>query len=84
MRAEREVVLIHNGHQWFAEDGDISASAITLAELEKNIKTALGMCGRYKKGETVTVLLGVDTRIMPAWIRPYQSHYFNRYVTFQL
>ncbi len=84
MRVDSEWCLSVSGNQWIARENEVSVSGITLDELEANIRNALMQSGRYEKEKTITVFLGVDTKTLPAWIRPYQSHYFNRYMIFTI
>ncbi|MBS3758212.1 MAG: DUF5395 family protein [Desulfobacterales bacterium] len=84
MRIDSEWCLSISGRQWIARENGLSVSGMTLDELEANIKDALMRSGRYARKKTVTVFMGVDTKTLPAWIRPYQSHYFNRYIRFKM
>jgi hypothetical protein len=84
MKADAEFALIHDGRQWSAGNNDLSVSGNTLGELENNLQTALRDSGMFQKGKKITVFIGYDPKAIPAWIRPYQSHYFNRRLTFQL
>ncbi len=83
LKADAEFAVVHDGRRWTAGNDDLSVSGATLDELEKNLQTALLNSGEVRKGEKITVFIGYDPKAIPAWIRPYQSHYFNRYLTFQ-
>ncbi len=84
MKPDAEFAVVHDGRQWTAHNDELFVSGTTLNELENNLHKELKAFGKFEAGALITVFIGYDPKAIPAWMRPYQSHYFNRYLTFQL
>ncbi len=78
------MTMVHDGKRWLARNGTIEASGSTLEELDENLKALIISNDKYKHATSVTVFMGFDYSTIPTWIRQYHTHYFNRYVTFDL
>jgi hypothetical protein len=78
MNADIEFVLKYQGSRWTAQSEDLHASALSIGELDEKIEKAVCQSGRFPRGKRVQVLLLCDARVIPAWMRPYHDHYFNR------
>jgi hypothetical protein len=75
-----ECVITHDGSNWRAENENFTLSAPTLPELDAQLKDLLKTEGIIKKGDKADVFMAFDNATIPAWIRPYAQHYFNRIV----
>ena len=84
MRADLELVIGLAAGTWTARGRFLTASGKSLAALDENIRKEILASGRFEPDSQVVVWMGCDTRMIPAWMRPYQSHYFNRVVTMHL
>jgi hypothetical protein len=84
MKADVEIVLDQRGKDWIAHHKDFVVKANTLAEIDEQVWRKLVESGTYPKGSRVTVFMGTDDEMVPAWMRPYQWHYFNRTVSFEV
>lgn len=77
MKADIELVLTHDGDKWVARNGALKATGLTLGDLDDSVRELLRSDGRLK-GSRVAVFMGFDFDTLPAWMRQYASHYFNR------
>lgn len=74
---DRDFVVGHDGAVWHARQGPFSVSAATVDDLDRAV-------ARWVRRQTpdsdlpVTVTLRFDTAALPAWMRQYAGHYFNR------
>ncbi|MBO8128168.1 MAG: DUF5395 domain-containing protein [Peptococcaceae bacterium] len=84
MKADMELVIVHDGEQWIASNDSLKASGCTLPELDENLKQVIIKSGVFKPGTKITVFMGFDYSTIPTWIRQYAAHYFNRYVSIEL
>ena len=80
MQETINLVITHNGEEWIAENEGNVFIGKTLNELDDHIKQKLLKTG-YKK---VIVNMFFDSQTIPAWIRQYASHYFNRTIYLDL
>ncbi len=79
MKSDIDMVIVHDGEQWIARNDDLQAAGRTLPELDADLARTLRRAGGYQ-GRTLTVFMGFDFATLPAWIRQYAPHYFNRLV----
>ena len=84
MTNDMELILDWDGEAWVATHEDFVVRGATLEELDRTVEERLREDGRFSKGTKVNVLMGCHSKIVPAWMRPYQWHYFNREVSFDL
>ncbi len=84
MKADVELVLVHDGGLWVCSNGSIVARGDTIKELDDDIQRALREGGNYAQGSQVRVFMGFDFDTIPTWLRQYHTHYFNRTVTIDL
>jgi hypothetical protein len=84
MKADLEMVLIHDGKQWVARQAEISAWGETLPELDDHLVTVLRQSGQFPPATQIKVLMNFDFETIPTWLRQYAYHYFNRYVYLEL
>ncbi len=75
-----ECVITHDGANWRALNELFSLSAPSLPELDKQVRDLLKKQGIVKRGDKANVFMAFDNSAIPAWIRPYAQHYFNRIV----
>lgn len=80
MRADVELKLIHDGHEWIVSNDDFKAAGTTFEALDTSLINALRDSGNFEKGSVVKVFMGYDFDTFPVWLRQYHSHYFNRLV----
>ena len=78
MHSELEVLLDYRDSRWNGRGRGLTVSTRTLGELEREIGRRLTDGGRFAPGSTVTVMLRCTPQIIPEWMRPYHSHYFNQ------
>ena len=83
MKADMEMVLVHDGAHWIARNGTFEARGNSLPELDDRLAAKLRETGDFD-GSRITVFMCFDYATIPTWIRQYASHYFNRYVSFDL
>lgn len=84
MKADVELRLTHDGHDWIGENPDVHARGETLHELDENVRSILLQSGKYQAGRRLMVFMGFDFETIPTWLRQYHNHYFNRYIEVQL
>jgi hypothetical protein len=84
MTADVEIVLDQRGRDWIARHADFVVKADSLAELDEMVRVKLVESGRYRKGTQLSVFMSTDNGMIPEWMRPYQCHYFNRSVSFEV
>lgn len=76
-----EMSIVHDGTNWVAENADMEISAPTLEELDGLLRSTMREKGLVKRGECKDVYMFSNNAVMiPAWMRPYSQHYFNRIV----
>jgi len=80
--ARIEVVLELDGGCWRGRGDGVFVEADDASELDDRIARAVAESGRFAPGTPVQVFLACDRSVIPAWMRPYQSHYFNRTISF--
>ncbi len=85
VKADLEFALVHDGRQWVARGRDAAGTPVmargeSLPALDDDLAAALAV-NQGCKGQTLTIFMGFDTRTLPAWLRQYSPHYFNRFVT---
>ena len=84
MKADLEMSLIHDGVQWVARDQTLEVRGKTLLELDQALAQCLRERGDFRLASQINVFMGFDYAMMPAWMRQYAYHYFNRYAVLQL
>lgn len=84
MKADLEVRLIHDGIKWIAYHQDFEACGQTLTELDQALIRYLLDRQLFPENSCVTVFMIFDHSCIPAWIRQYAYHYFNRYIRLDL
>jgi len=84
MKADMDIRLIHDGDQWVGHGDNLTATGNTLLDLDNNVRRILLESGDFPSGSKITVFMGYDFDTFPTWLRQYHSHYFNRYVEFDL
>lgn len=84
MKADLEVRLIHDGIKWIAYHQNFEAGGQTLAELDQDLIRCLLDSRLFPENSCVTVFMIFDYSCIPAWIRQYAYHYFNRYIHLDL
>jgi hypothetical protein len=75
-----EFVITHDGSNWRAQNELFTLSAPSLPQLDIQMRDLLKKKGIVKKGGKADVHMVFDNATIPAWIRPYAQHYFNRIV----
>ena len=83
MNSDIDLVITHDGKNWIARNEEIVAEGGSLPELDANVAQALRGSGR-PAGAELRVFMGFDINSIPAWIRQYAPHYFNRLVDVKL
>ena len=76
--------LVHDGTDWVADDGQVSARAPTLPALDLALAAQLRKEPERYPGGSLDVRMTFDNSVIPQWIRQYSNHYFNRVVTLRL
>ena len=71
-----EMLLDHDGQNWSVSDAHISVSAASLKELDRKLEEALRP--RLSKEKKLKVFMTSNNEMIPEWMRPFMSHYFNR------
>jgi hypothetical protein len=67
----------HDGREWFAESGDISARGASLPELDADIRAKVQRT--YPgKNKSFKVTMEFDYRTMPFWLTQYHPYYMHR------
>ena len=84
MKADVELILIHDGKQWVGHNASLRAQGETLASLDESVRRALRDSGAWPAGTRLTVFMGFDFATIPTWLRQYHNHYFNRLITLEL
>ena len=84
MKAQIELVLDMKDGNWVARSHEFEIAAEMLDQLEAKVQEYLDASGRFAQSTKITVFMACDRDIIPPWIRPYQSHYFNRIISFVL
>ena len=77
-----EIVLKRSGRRWIGRGGGFKVEGADIRELDDRIEREISRSGRFQPGTPVEVYVVCDRNIIPAWIRPYHSHYFNRIISF--
>jgi hypothetical protein len=80
--ADIEIVLEQKGERWIGRGDGFVVEGADMAELDGQLKREITQSRRFPEGAEVTVFMACDRRIIPSWMRPYHSHYFNRAVSF--
>ncbi|MBW2458374.1 MAG: DUF5395 family protein [Deltaproteobacteria bacterium] len=80
----RDFRLVHDGTDWVADDGQVSARAQTLPALDLALAAQLRKDRSRYPGSTLDVRMTFDNSVIPQWMRQYSNHYFNRVVTLRL
>jgi len=75
-----DCTLTHDGANWLASGEHIDLAAPSLGELDDNLRGDLRRRGLIGPGETAEIFMAFDDATIPAWIRPFAQHYFNRIV----
>ncbi len=77
-----EIVLEQRDGRWIGRGEGLEAEAPDLFELDELLRRGIEASGRFPAGERVEVFQACDRRMIPPWMRPYHSHYFNRTFAF--
>ena len=77
-----EFIISHDGSKWLAANKQFALSASTLEGLDLALERRIKEEGLLKKGEKIKIFMAFDNATLPAWIRQYAQHYFNRMVEF--
>jgi hypothetical protein len=80
--ARLEVILKQDGARWVARGEDLSVETGDVSEIDEAIRRRVEESGRFPAGTKVEVFLACDRGVIPDWMRPYHSHYFNRTISF--
>jgi hypothetical protein len=75
-----ECVITHDGKNWIAANELFSLCAPSLEELDGKVRNLVREKGMVRPGEKAEVFMAFNNSAIPAWIRPYAQHYFNRIV----
>lgn len=84
MNADIELICTETNGRWFAYNEELEVSGFSWQELEEKLTLELSSKEIVPPGRRLTVLMMCDPRVIPAWMRPYQSHYFNRLLSIQI
>jgi len=84
MRADLDLKLSHDGKRWVACNAMLEAQGEDFLQLDAALTEQLRARAEFPAGSRVRVFMGFDFDTLPRWMRQYQSHYFNRYVTIEL
>ena len=84
MKADIELSLMHDGHDWIGSNNSLVVKGTTLSKLDKELERGLRKSGDYKPGTCVSVFMGFDFDTFPTWLRQYHTHYFNRVLSVTL
>lgn len=80
--ARVEIILRSDGRRWIGRGGGFAVEGVDLTELEDRIEREIVGSGLFAPGTSVEVSVLCRRDVLPAWIRPYHSHYFNRTISF--
>jgi hypothetical protein len=80
--ARLEVILRQVGARWVACGDGLTVEADGISEIDEAIRRGIAESGRFPAGTKVEVTLACDRGVIPDWMRPYHSHYFNRIISF--
>ena len=80
MKADLEFILIEQDNCWVAYNQDFEVRGHDFNELEKNLRSEILQRCNFSAGSKIKVFMTTDDRLIPVWVRPYQSHYFNRII----
>jgi len=75
-----EFVIRHDGQNWIAEHGSFRIIDSTLDGVDAKIGDLLRSNGIVVQGQSLRVFIRYDISTIPAWIRQYSQHYFNRII----
>tara|TARA_B100000427_G_C15481350_1_gene583144 strand:+ start:180 stop:455 length:276 start_codon:yes stop_codon:yes gene_type:complete len=75
---EIELMVSHDGKQWFAKNNSVEFKATELFELEGKIEQAFRQSLKKNEQSQLKVFLRFDFNNFPKWLHQYHSHYFNR------
>lgn len=81
MYVDIKIILSFDGGQWFVDLDDCRVGACELRDLENRIAEILRQKPCYANRKSVLVGVSFDYDSIPAWLRQYQSHYFNYLLT---
>ncbi len=73
-----DLTLSYRGNKWIAHNDKMSFSGTTLDDLDDKIKTFVVKSGLLKNKNMYKVKMYFNNAEIPAWIRQYAQHYFNR------
>jgi len=77
-----EIVLNRSGQRWIGRGDGFAVEGADIRELDDLIEREIVRSGRFLPGTQVEVFVVCDRSVVPAWMRPYHSHYFNRIISF--
>lgn len=83
-RPDLELLVTVRDGRWVVEGPGVRAQAARLSDVEAEVERQVRESGRFAPGTPVEVFLACDRRVIPEWMRPYQTHYFNRTLSFVL
>lgn len=66
---------------WIAENEEIRAEGSSLEELDRNLAEKLRRAGYKGK---LDIFMKFDYSTIPAWMRQFHPHYFNRRVVLEI
>jgi hypothetical protein len=75
-----EFIVTHDGKNWIAKNDTILVEALTLEELDNELKRRLKAEGCLEAGGKLDIFMAFDNSTIPQWMRQYGQHYFNRIV----
>ena len=75
-----EFIVTHDGKNWVAKNDALHVEALTLEELDNELKKRLKAEGYLEKGRKLDIFMAFDNSTIPKWMRQYSQHYFNRIV----
>lgn len=79
-----EIVLKESDNGWIGLGDGFAVQGVDIAELEERIVSVVSGSGRFAPGTRVEVFVACDRGVIPDWMRPYHSHYFNRTISFMV
>jgi|Deesub1362B_J571_1020462.scaffolds.fasta_scaffold00479_2 hypothetical protein len=72
--------LWHDGACWVLRAEGFELRAPTLRGLDEALRRELRLRGLLRPGGGVSFYMAYDNGTIPAWVRPYAQHYFDRVV----
>lgn len=77
-----EVMIDHDGCNWVISGNNLRISARDLDDIDRQLEIVLQP--QLAGGKRIDVIMTTNNEIIPEWMRPYMSHYFNRHLELPL